>query len=88
MRPQRYSSFILALALAAAYDGKGAMLTLVPVTRLCTLWEYYALSKNIDSDVAFMFVVLRDADPGHVNGGTFVFEAARRDGMALLEMAN
>ena len=41
--------------------------------------------ENIGDSVGFLFAVLGGDDPGHVTWAPYVFEAARRNGLVLLE---
>ena len=41
--------------------------------------------RNVGDDIGFMFAVLGGDDPGHVTWAPYVFEAARKHGLILLE---
>lgn len=67
------------------HDGKGAYVDLGPGDTISIPVGVFRGFENIGSDVGFMFAVLGGDDPGHVTWAPYVFEAAERHGMVLLE---
>ena len=66
-------------------DGKGPHIDLGPGDTISIPVRIFRGFENIGNDVGFMFAVLGGDDPGHVTWAPYVFEAAERYGLVLLE---
>ena len=67
------------------HDGAGSYVDLGPGDTISIPTHVFRGFENIGDDVGFMFAVLGGDDPGHVTWAPYVFEAAQRYGLVLLE---
>lgn len=67
------------------HDGKGAHVDIGPGDTISLPIKVFRGFENIGDDVGFMFAVLGGDDPGRVTWAPYVFEAAARFGLVLLE---
>ena len=66
-------------------DGQGAFVDLGPGDTISIPTRVFRGFENVGADTGFMFAVLGGDDPGRVTWAPYVFEAAERHGMVLLE---
>ena len=67
------------------HDGTGAHVDLEPGDTISIPVHIFRGFENIGADVGFMFAVLGGDDPGRVTWAPYVFEAAAKYGLVLLE---
>ena len=67
------------------HDASGAYVDLGPGDTISIPTRVFRGFENIGEDSGFMFAVLGGDDPGHVTWAPYVFEAAERSGLVLLE---
>ncbi len=66
-------------------NADGARVELAPGDTISIPIHVFRGFENIGGDVGFMFAVLGGDDPGRVTWAPYVFEAAKRNGLVLLE---
>ena len=66
-------------------NADGARVELAPGDTISIPVHVFRGFENIGGDVGFMFAVLGGDDPGRVTWAPYVFEAAKRNGLVLLE---
>lgn len=66
-------------------EGRGPFVDLEPGDIISIPVHVFRGFENIGNDTGFMFAVLGGDDPGHVTWAPYVFEAAERHGLVLLE---
>ena len=66
-------------------NAKGARVELAPGDTISIPVRVFRGFENIGGDVGFMFAILGGDDPGRVTWAPYVFEAAKRNGLMLLE---
>jgi mannose-6-phosphate isomerase-like protein (cupin superfamily) len=67
------------------HDGQGPHIDLGPGDTISIPVRIFRGFENVGDDVGFMFAVLGGDDPGRVTWAPYVFEAAERYGLVLLE---
>ena len=67
------------------HDGRGASIDLGPGDTISIPLHVFRGFENIGQGTGFLFAVLGGDDPGHVTWAPYVFEAAARYGLVLLE---
>lgn len=67
------------------HDGCGAHVDLQPGDTISIPTRIFRGFENIGQDTGFLFAVLGGDDPGRVTWAPYVFEAAERTGLVLLE---
>lgn len=67
------------------HDGQGSAVDLYPGDTISIPVHVFRGFENVGEDTGFMFAVLGGDDPGHVTWAPYVFEAAARHGLVLLE---
>ena len=66
-------------------NADGARVVLAPGDTISIPIQVFRGFENIGEDVGFLFAVLGGDDPGQVTWAPYVFEAAKRNGLLLLE---
>ena len=66
-------------------NADGARVELAPGDTISVPVHVFRGFENIGGDIGFMFAVLGGDDPGRVTWAPYVFEAAKRSGLLLLE---
>ena len=66
-------------------NADGARVVLEPGDTVSIPIQVFRGFENIGDDIGFMFAVLGGNDPGRVTWAPYVFEAAKRNGLLLLE---
>ncbi len=66
-------------------NADGARVELAPGDTISIPIHVFRGFENIGADVGFMFAILGGDDPGRVTWAPYVFEAAKRNGLVLLE---
>ncbi len=67
------------------HDGTGAFIDLGPGDTISIPLHVFRGFENIGDATGFLFAILGGNDPGHVTWAPYVFEAAARYGLVLLE---
>ena len=69
-------------------NAESAEVLLAPGDAISIPVQVFRGFENVGEDTGFLFSVLGGDDPGHVTWAPYVFEAARRHGLVLLENGN
>ena len=67
------------------HEATGSHVDLGPGDTISIPTHVFRGFENVGEDIGFMFAVLGGDDPGHVTWAPYVFEAAQRYGLVLLE---